>query len=215
MNWPTILHTQQRSIRFCLFFVACMAALALVFELSKSFFAWAYMYPVSTTATGLLGLMAFDATLDTTQLPLGFCEMILGRISYRVTFDCTGLFFLLVFLALTTAYPTSLKEKGFALALGVAGHLRLLHHEAGGSGSGGVHRAGVDRALSRGCHGAGDPRIHAVRVDVLDQQSGGIGSAMRFKAKVVEMRSPTTAFTVCLLGLLCTADEGLGIRRSM
>ena len=119
MNWPTILHTQQRSIRFCLFFVACMAVLALVFELSESFFAWVYMYPVSTTATGLLGLMAFDATLDTTQLPLGFCEMILGRITYRVTFDCTGVFFLLVFLALTTAYPTSLKEKGFALALGV------------------------------------------------------------------------------------------------
>ena len=33
---------------------------------------------------------------------------------------------------------------------------------------------------------------------------------MRFKAKVLrEMRSPTTAFTVCLLGLLFTADEGL------
>ena len=117
MNLPTIL--AQRSIRFCLFFIACLAALALVFELSESFFAWVYMYPVSRTATELLGLMAFDATLDTTPLPFGFCEMILGNIVYRVTFDCTGLFFMLVFLALTTAYPTSLKEKGFALALGV------------------------------------------------------------------------------------------------
>ena len=120
MDWTkTFLHSQRRSLRFCLFFVACLGGLAVVFELSKSFFAWAYMYPVSSTAAGLLDLMAFEATLNTARMPLGFCELVLNQITYRVTFDCTGLFALLVFLSLTAAYPVTLRKKGVALLLGV------------------------------------------------------------------------------------------------
>ena len=101
----SFIHSQRRSLRFCLFFVACLAGLAVVFEFSQSFFGWAYMYPVSLTAVGLLDLMSLEATLNTAQIPVGFCELALRQIIYRVTFDCTGLFALLVFVSLTAAYP--------------------------------------------------------------------------------------------------------------
>lgn len=119
MQWPDILQTQRRSLKFCLLFAVYFGALAFVFELSESVFARIYMYPVASTATGLLGAMAFDAVLDTTQIPLGFCEMVLRQITYRVTFDCTGLFALLVFLSLTLAYPADSRKKGLALLIGI------------------------------------------------------------------------------------------------
>ena len=134
MHWTkTFLHRhpQRHSIRFCLLFVTFLGGLAIVFELSQSFFAWAYMYPVSSTATRLLNLIGLEASLDTTRMPLGFCEMVLQQITYTVTFDCTGLFALLVFLSLTAAYPVTLRKKGIALLLGVPaifvfGSLRLV-----------------------------------------------------------------------------------------
>ena len=90
-----------------------------MFEHGQTIFGILYMYPISTTATFLLNLMGLRAWLSTASLPQGFCELGLEEIVYRVTFDCTGLFPLLVFLALVLAYPTSLVKKGNALLLGI------------------------------------------------------------------------------------------------
>lgn len=118
-HWSVILDKQHAAIRFCLLFALGLGALALAFEFLQGFFAAAYMYPVSATAAGLLNWMSFEAILDTSQLSSGFCEMVLRQIVYRVTFDCTGVFALVVFLALTAAYPASLRQRGIALLLGI------------------------------------------------------------------------------------------------
>ncbi len=119
MSWVEKIRSQQPAICFCLLFALTLGGLALIFEQWQILFGWAYMLPVAHTATFLLNLLTISAELNTVPLAQGYCELGLTEIIYRVTFDCTGLFALLVFLALTVAYPASVHKKGSALLIGV------------------------------------------------------------------------------------------------
>jgi len=119
MSWVDKIRIQPPAIRFCLLFALVLGGLVLVFEQWQVPFGWVYMYPVAVTATFVLNLLTIPAELNTAHLPQGYCELGFTEIVYRVTFDCTGLFALFVFLALTAAYPTSGPKKGSALLLGV------------------------------------------------------------------------------------------------
>ena len=119
MSWVDKIRIQQPAIRFCLLFALTLGGLALIFEQWQILFGRAYMLPVAHTTTFLLNLLTIPAELNTAPLAQGYCELGLSEIIYRVTFDCTGLFALLVFLALTTAYPTSVRKKGSALLIGI------------------------------------------------------------------------------------------------
>ena len=115
---PEVIRKHERVLRFCFFFVVAFVVAATVFENLKGFFATTYMYPISYVATLLLNLISIPAELDIGQLPNGFCELVLRGLVYKVTFDCTGIFALLVYFALTVAYPVSHAKKAEALIIG-------------------------------------------------------------------------------------------------
>jgi len=119
MNLPEVLATEKPSLRFVLLGALYLGALALVFEYAQGFFATAYMLPVSSLAATLLNAVSVEAILDTAQMHLGYCEITLRQIIYRVTFDCTGIFALLLFASLTLAYPTVARRKVTAFLIGV------------------------------------------------------------------------------------------------
>ena len=109
----------QRSLRFLGLFAAGLAGLGGLFEGVPSLFQQLYMLPVSHLSTAFLQILSIDAILDTSRLSDGFCELAVSRIVYRVTFDCTGIFAVLAFAALTLAFPATIRQKAAGLALGL------------------------------------------------------------------------------------------------
>ncbi len=109
----------RRSLRFLGLFAAALAGLGVLFEGVPSLFQQLYMLPVSHLATAILQVLSVDATLDTGHLQDGFCELAVSRIVYRVTFDCTGIFAVLAFTALTLAFPATTRQKAAGVALGL------------------------------------------------------------------------------------------------
>ena len=110
---------EKPSLRFVLLSALYLAGLALGFEYAQGLAARLYMLPVSSLATALLNAMSMQAVLDTAQLHAGYCEIALRQITYRVTFDCTGSFALLLYASLSLAYPTAAIRKARALLIGV------------------------------------------------------------------------------------------------
>ena len=109
---------EKPSLRFVLLAVLYLAGLALVFEYAQGLAATLYMLPVASLAAALLNAMSMQAVLDTAQLHVGYCEIALRQIIYRVTFDCTGSFALLLYASLSLAYPTAAIRKVKALLIG-------------------------------------------------------------------------------------------------
>jgi exosortase/archaeosortase family protein len=77
------------------------------------------MYPVSVLAVFLLNSLGIAADLDTSTITASFCDLILGGVVYRIIHECTGVFALLIFLALVFAYPASLFHKMQGVFLGL------------------------------------------------------------------------------------------------
>jgi exosortase/archaeosortase family protein len=119
MHLPAVLRRGGPALRFCLLFLLFLSLLALLFENSQTFFAFAYMYPVSALAAFLLNLLGIAADLDTSTLLSGFCDLVLGGVAYRIIHECTGLFALLTFLALVFAYPAAQFQKVQGVLLGL------------------------------------------------------------------------------------------------
>ena len=119
MNWPDLTERLRPSLRFASLFLLLLVVQAVLFEHWRAAFGLTYMLPVARAATLLLNGLGLDAALDTAAMPHGFCELVLRQVVYRVTFDCTGLFAMVVFLALALSYPTSAARKGKGLLLGV------------------------------------------------------------------------------------------------
>ena len=119
MTLPQALAAEKPSLRFILLGALYLAALALAFEYSQEFCATVYMLPVSSLAATLLNAMSVQAVLDTAQLHAGYCEIALRQIVYRVTFDCTGAFALLLFASLSLAYPATARKRLTAFLIGV------------------------------------------------------------------------------------------------
>jgi exosortase/archaeosortase family protein len=119
LSWLETIGAERPSLRFVALFVAYLALLGALFESVPALFQHLYMLPVAHLATALLQGLTLEAVLDTTQLANGFCELALSRIVYRVTFDCTGIFAVLVYTALTLAYPADARRRASGLALGL------------------------------------------------------------------------------------------------
>lgn len=119
MTWTRIRAIDRRGLSFAARFLAFLLLLGAIFEGVPSLFQQLYMLPVAHVAAALLGLLGLEAALDATGLTDGFCELLVGRILYRVTFDCTGIFALLVFAALTLAFPATRRARASGLALGL------------------------------------------------------------------------------------------------
>ncbi|MFT5087918.1 MAG: exosortase/archaeosortase family protein [Candidatus Latescibacterota bacterium] len=109
----------RSALRFSLYFIGALALLTLFFELAQNFLTTAFMYPVSWAATNLLNTLGIAAELDSSPLDSGFCDLILDGIIYRIIHECTGIFALLVFLGLVSAYPTSAYHKVQGMLLGL------------------------------------------------------------------------------------------------
>jgi exosortase/archaeosortase family protein len=119
MHFLDTLGIDRRSLRFLALFVTGMIGLGLVFEGVPTLFQQLYMLPVSHLATALLQILSVDAILDTGNLNDGFCELAVSRIVYRVTFDCTGIFAVIAFTALTLAFPATPRQKAAGVVLGL------------------------------------------------------------------------------------------------
>ena len=119
MTWLDRIGAESRALRFLLRFAAYLAVLAVAFELGHGPWAQGYMRPLASIAAGALRALSLPAYLDTSDLQLGSCELILRDLAYRVTFDCTGVFALLVFAALTGAYPATARQRLEALLTGL------------------------------------------------------------------------------------------------
>lgn len=105
--------------RFFLLFLAWLSAMVGLFAWQQDFFAVAFMLPVVRLASWLLALLGVPAHLSTGTLAQGHCELAVGGVTYRIIHECTGLFALLTFLALTFAYPTTLRGRLRGMLLGV------------------------------------------------------------------------------------------------
>ena len=105
-------------LRFCAVFLAYVGLLALIFKHWEAAFGWLYLYPVSYAAAQLLDLIGLPVGLDASSLSLGFCRLLFGQIVFRIIFECTGIFTLLICLAAILAYPSSLVHKAWGVALG-------------------------------------------------------------------------------------------------
>ena len=119
MNWPEFIRTHQRRFRFCLSIVFCVCLLALIFEQWQPLFGKGYLYPVSYAAALLLEQLGVQVELDASSIPLGFCILKLGKITFRIIYECTGIFTLFIFLAAVLAYPASIVQKGWGWMLGI------------------------------------------------------------------------------------------------
>ncbi|MBT3345869.1 MAG: hypothetical protein HN712_19500 [Gemmatimonadetes bacterium] len=119
MSGPEFLHIDRQSLRFLGLFLAALAGLGIVFEGLPSVFQQLYMLPISHLSAALLHVLSIDTILDTTHLSDGFCELAVRRVIYRITFDCTGIFAVLAYTALTVAYPATHRLRILGLALGL------------------------------------------------------------------------------------------------
>lgn len=109
----------QPALRFTLSFAFSLLVFSQLFGWAQDFFIEAYMYPVSWAAYSVLNAIGIPVELDASMLRNGFCDLVLDGTIYRVIHECTGIFTLLVFLALVAAYPTSTlaKLQGLLIAL--------------------------------------------------------------------------------------------------
>ncbi|MFH1568200.1 MAG: hypothetical protein ABIL09_09400, partial [Gemmatimonadota bacterium] len=59
------------------------------------------------------------AALDTSPLPAGYCVLSMERSLFHVTWECTGIFALFVYLAAVLAHPAPAARRARAALLGV------------------------------------------------------------------------------------------------
>ena len=104
--------------RFCLLFVIWALFFSLIFENWQSLFATGYLHPISAVTAVLLNALGVATEMDASPLSQGFCLLRMEGMTFRVIFECTGIFPLFIFAAATLAYPATLRQKGQGLSLG-------------------------------------------------------------------------------------------------
>ena len=116
---PTQIRQLHPRARFGLLFVIWALSFSLIFENWQSLFAAGFMHPVSAVTALLLNSLGVVTEMDASSLAQGFCLLRMERVTFRVIFECTGIFPLFIFVAATLAYPASLSQKGLGLLLGI------------------------------------------------------------------------------------------------
>jgi len=96
-----------------------MGLLILVFSRWEPLFASLYLYPASSTAAAALNLIGVETALDPSALPQGYCTLETIDGLYHVEYQCTGIFYLFVFLGAVAVYPTGLAHKAWGVLAGV------------------------------------------------------------------------------------------------
>lgn len=119
VSLPTRIPQLNPRARFGLLFVIWALSFSMVFEHWQSLFAAGYMHPVSAVTALLLNFLGVVTEMDASSLSQGFCLLRMERVTFRVIFECTGIFPLFIFAAATLAYPASLTQKGLGLLLGI------------------------------------------------------------------------------------------------
>ena len=115
---PTRIRQLHPRACFCLLFVLWALSFSLIFENWQSLFATGYMHPVTSVTAVLLNWLGVATQMDASSLSQGFCLLHMEKLTFRVIFECTGIFSLFIFAAATLAYPASLRQKGQGLFLG-------------------------------------------------------------------------------------------------
>lgn len=105
-------------VRFCLLFTIWALCFSLIFENWQSLFATAYMQPLSAMTAVLLNWLGVSTEMDASALSQGFCLLRMEHMTFRVIFECTGIFPLFIFASATLAYPASLRQKAQGVVLG-------------------------------------------------------------------------------------------------
>ncbi|MFC1526479.1 hypothetical protein ACFL6X_06690 [Candidatus Latescibacterota bacterium] len=108
----------RQGLGFCALFALYLAGLALIFDRLESVFGTLYLYPVSWAAAFLLDLVGVPVQLDSGPLAAGFCVLEMEAIVFHVTFECTGVFALLIYFAAVLAYPASVGSRAWGLLAG-------------------------------------------------------------------------------------------------
>ena len=117
---PLILQSSPRTL-FCCQFILWALSFSLLFEHWQFVFVSGYLHPVSIVVAMLLNAVGVDTQLDTASLSQGFCLLRMDKLTFRVIFECTGIFSLFIFSAATLAYPAPVVDKAWGLLLGSIG----------------------------------------------------------------------------------------------
>jgi len=113
-------HRARNRLGFCALFAAYVAALALAFEHWQSGLGPLYLYPVSWLAGQILDGIGIITLLDAGQMGAGYCVLSMERAVFHVTYECTGVTALIVYLAAVLAHPTSASHRCLGVVLGGA-----------------------------------------------------------------------------------------------
>ena len=129
---------QQSPRGFVLRFVLSMVALPLAYTHLEPLFAYSYLWPLSFVAATLLDLCGVP-TIMFSYIEEGFCALQMQRHLFHVEYDCTGVFWLCIYLTTISIYSTTWQAKirGFlfgipaffaygvirVMGLGIIGHL--------------------------------------------------------------------------------------------
>jgi exosortase/archaeosortase family protein len=99
------------AIRFVAGFILWLAVLAVVFDLTRSWWVTGYMRPVTAAAAGGLRWLGQPASLAQVDYVDGVCLLAVEEVVYRVTFECTGIFALFLVTASILAFPARISER--------------------------------------------------------------------------------------------------------
>jgi len=121
----------RTAIRFCVGFGAILCLFAAVFYSGRLLFAAYYIRPMAHITSFLLNLVGIESHVDTAGLTLGFCDLVLNQIAYRVKHECTGFFSSSIFVSAVLAFPVPWRHKLFGVLMGfsafyVFGVLRIV-----------------------------------------------------------------------------------------
>jgi exosortase/archaeosortase family protein len=96
---------------YVLAFAAWLALLAVLFHALRSYLVGFFMMPLAGVAEAALSMLGMPASLGDPYASAGFVLLSIGSIVYRVTFECTGIFALLLCSASILAFPVPLTKR--------------------------------------------------------------------------------------------------------
>ena len=109
---------QQSQLGFALRFILSMIALIVVYEHLEFLLSYAYLWPLSLVVAQLLDFCGVPTALYA-YLDHGFCALQMENNLFHIKNDCTGVFFLCVFVTTVVVFSTSWSAKVRGVVLGV------------------------------------------------------------------------------------------------
>ena len=98
--------------RYLLLFAVWLGGLAALFVWTRPVWVHLFMVPMTAAAELVLRGLGLQAQLGAPDVVQGICILTVAGIAYIVTFECTGLFALLMCLAAVLAFPARWGMRG-------------------------------------------------------------------------------------------------------